>query len=145
MIDALERMDTVKHIIEIGAVPRWIDMPAHYGAFRLDPSSGADKQFVLMDRVDAGVNVHHVTHPENMSELERIGFASQFGILTDEERAEIEERFYDAHDILQNAIAEETMRDPTTFLTDWSDQNVVLERLTTPVGGSNFKLWVIDQ
>lgn len=138
----LERMDIVNHVINKGNVPRWIDMPDHYG---LIMPKNSDMQFVMMKRIDGGVNVGHILSPEDSSELERNGVIAELGgEITPEIQADVRQRYRDCEQILHQAIAEEDLI-PTDLLSDWHPGNVLVERLLTPVANSTYKMWIIDQ
>ncbi len=137
---ALKRMDTIQSVIENGA-PRWIDMPVHYG---LLATQKLDRQYVLMDRVDAGITVEHIAAPEELSEVERRGLHSEFGAVSLDDQAEVADRYEQLKQILDQSLADADLV-PSDYLTDWHMGNVVVERLQTPIAGSNFKMWVIDQ
>lgn len=142
MESALVRMDRIYTAIETH-VPRWIDMPVHYGVLS---GNKLHDDYMLMHRVDAGVNVGHIIDPnsDEFTELERIGVEKEFGKVTKGERQEIEHRFNLAEQILHQAIADEGLI-PNDYLTDWHPGNVLVERLNTPIASSPYRLWVIDQ
>jgi len=142
-LDALDRMDKIQTVIEEG-VPRWIAVPTYFGALATSVSS-SEHQFTLMERIDAGITVKDIKEPESLSELERRGLTSELGPVTEKDRKEVVARYEESEQILHNAIAVSTGNSPLEYLTDWHEQNVVVERLSTPIAGSNFKLWLIDQ
>lgn len=139
MSKALRRMDTIKAIIELG-MPNWISMPVHYGLIR---SRRLEHQYMLMDRVDAGITVEHIIDPE-ISLVERRGVEAEMGPITAADRAEVAMRYAEVEQILTQGLAD-AGHIPGDYLTDWQPRNVVVERLATPVAGSNFRLSVIDQ
>ncbi len=138
----LERMDVIDYVIDAGNVPRWIDMPDHYGI--IIPKHD-DMQYVMMQRIDGGVNVDHILNPDESSELERRGVLSEFGgEITAQTQNEVRQRYADCEKILHQAIAEEDLI-PSDLLSDWHPGNVLVERLHTPIARSPYKMWVIDQ
>ncbi len=142
MQDMLERLDLISFSIESGSVPRWIDVATHYAL--IEPQH-SDMQYVLMQKVDSGVNVGHILHPDDSSELERKGVIAEFGgPIAPETQDEIRERYHLARKIIDQAVAEQGHA-PSELITDWHEGNVLVERLRTPVAGSKHKLWVIDQ
>lgn len=140
MVDALDRMDRIATAVEKHA-PRWIDVPNYYGLLR---GRRFPDDYVLMQRIDAGINVHHLTQQHELPELERRGIEREFGPITDQDRVDIATRFDLAKQHLDQAVANEDLI-PGDYLTDWSTENVLVERLRTPVAASPYRLWVIDQ
>lgn len=136
---ALRRMDAIQAVMELG-VPQWIRMPVHYGLIRSD---NMEHQYMLMDRVDAGITVEHITDPE-ISWVQRMGVEAEMGPITAEDRTEVAWRYAEAEQILTQALAD-AGHVPRDYLTDWQPLNVVVERLTTPVAESNFMFSIIDQ
>lgn len=137
----LDRMSLITTAVET-SVPRWVDVPYHYGLFR-----GAElpRQYVLMDKVESSVTVKHITQPDELSDIERAGVDKIFGPITDNERNEIAERYDIAQQLIHEALAKLLDINPVDVLSDWHRGNVLVQRLVTPVASSEFKLWVIDQ
>lgn len=147
MNDALYRLDRIKQIIDKrrseGRFPLWIDVPDHYG---LVTGKSLPSQFVIMQGIDAGINVRDVIKDfDSFSGIERQGVTSSLGNIDTKVIDEIRVGYELTGHILTEAIAEETQQVPTKLLSDWHEGNVVLERLVEPLEGSNFRYWVIDQ
>lgn len=137
---SMERMDTIYDIIST-SMPRWIDMPAHYGFLQ---SRHLNHQYLLMERVDSGLTVQDVIDPEIPNNRQRDAITREFGMVTPEDQIEVKRRFEVAKEILTTAV-EAAGYQPDDLLTDLHEGNMLVERLRTPVAGSNFKMWVIDQ
>ena len=147
MQDALYRLDRIKQIIDNrkneGKFPMWIDVPDHYG---LVTGKSLPSQYVLMQGIDAGINVRDVITDFNvLSGKERFGIETSLGEINDSVIDEVSIGYEFAEYHLKQAIAEDTQQVPTLLLSDWHEGNVVLEKLSEPIEGSNFRYWVIDQ
>lgn len=147
MQNALYRLDRIKQIIDSrrsqGKFPLWIDVPDHYG---LVTGRTLPSQFVLMQGIDAGINVRDVIKDFNaLNGIERFGVETSLGIVNDKVIEEVSIGYALAEHLLKEAIAEETQQVPTELLSDWHEGNVVLEKLAKPLERSNFRYWVIDQ
>jgi hypothetical protein len=140
LLFALERMDRLHNVMEKG-VPRWIDMPAHYGMLI---GKHLSRQYMLMEKIDTGVTVEHVLSNGGTTEIQRQKVRERFSNLTDDQRTTISAGFDRAGDILHSALEAESL-DPKQYMPDWHEGNVLLEPLPVPVGDSHFKYWVIDQ
>jgi hypothetical protein len=139
---ALERMDTLCDVMEgENGVPRWIDIPSHYGMLS---SPKLSKQYLLMQKIDAGLTVEHVLSGRASTTVQNELLAERFGTLTDLGREELQHRFADAGRILTNSLVGCDL-DPAQYMPDWHEGNVLVEPLRVPVGRSPFKFWVIDQ
>lgn len=136
----VERMDRLLNVVESN-VPRWIDIPDHYGLLF---ASHLRKQYLLMQKIDSGVTVQNVLTPGEMSDEQAAALEAEFGDIGQAEVDEVGERYEEAHDIL-TASLEDRGYNPAEYLTDWHEGNVLVERLETPVAGSPLKMWVIDQ
>lgn len=147
MVDALYRLDRIKQIIDKrrheGKFPLWIDVPDHYG---LVTGKSLPSQFVIMQGIDAGINVRDVIEEfDRFSGLERHGVIAALGEIDNKVIEEVRVGYEIAGLMLNEVIADETQQIPSDLLSDWHPGNVVLERLVEPIEGSNFKYWVIDQ
>ena len=140
MYFALLRMDRLKTIIE-SDVPRWIDIPAHYGLIS-SPSSTTD--YMLMEKIDAGITVGDVVDSSCEQVRANQGTLATFGPIDEEVKQEVSDRFTRAKILLDEAILSHDLL-PVDYLPDWDASNVLVERLETPMAGSNYMLWVIDQ
>lgn len=141
---SLQRMDQLCSVIE-ERVPRWINIPVHYG---LLTSANLQRQYLLMQKVDSGITVAdintRVTEPHTMSDVKRGHVEREFGTITPEEHTEIMERYTLAEVLLRSALKHDGL-EPDDYMTDFHTGNVLIERSRTPVAGSDFALWVIDQ
>ena len=137
----LQRMDAINGVIEHG-LPRWLHIPSHY-ALHADPKQ--QKTYTLMDRVDGGITVEDVVGYPNAIQKKRAHVVEKdLGEHIDEAQEQVPELYDRAHIILSDAIRD-AGKLPESYLTDWKPRNVVIERLSTPVAGSNYNLNVIDQ
>lgn len=136
---ALNRMDGLFSVIE-KSVPRWIDIPAHYGLLY---SRELDRQYMLMQKVDNGVTVEDVLSldedPDTRQEVEAV-----LGPMDIDRQEEVRRRFALTGIVLNAALASNDL-DPSDYLPDFHPGNVLVTGVRTPIAGSNFKLWVIDQ
>jgi hypothetical protein len=146
-IQALERMDRVYDVIktghETGAVPRWLDMPDHYGAIE---SANLDRHYMLMQCVDSGITIGDILLEDGEDPDREALVRREFGAVTEEDTEEILDLTARARGMLVGAV-EDAGLDPTVYLaeSEWHQGNVLVERAPAPVQDSNFKLWVIDQ
>ena len=136
----VDRMDRLLNVIE-SQVPRWIDIPSHYGLLF---SNNLERQYLLMQRIDSGVTVEHILNPGALTEDQATNLEVAFPGLSQGEQDDVRERFEDAGRILTSAL-DEAGYEPSSYLTDWHEGNVLVERLETPVADSPHKMWVIDQ
>lgn len=150
LVAAVERMDKLKYVIESGNVPRWIDLPEHYGVVEFINRSGQRETFSFMQQVDDGVTLEDVlSDPSTLSYDKGLRVARNIGKLTPAEKAEIVQGYEELKTIIPNAI--EVARNlhpdefPAQMLPDLHEGNILVERQQTPVSGKNFKFWLIDQ
>lgn len=150
LISAVERMDKLKFVIESGAVPRWIDLPDHYGVVEYNNKRGQTETFALIEKIDDGVTLE-----DALSELDTIGddkrerVLRNLGVLTEDEKNEIQISL-DEMKLLVNDALQEMSRNfpgslPHQMTPDFHNGNILIERLKTPIGGKRFKFWIIDQ
>jgi hypothetical protein len=137
---ALERMDRLCGAIEQG-VPRWLDIPAHYG---LLTSPDLTHQYMMIQQIDTGVTVENVLKGNGSTPAQREMVERHFGDMTDEQRHLVQTRFDQAGPILTNALVGSGL-EPEQYMPDWHEGNVLVEPLRVPVAGTPFKFWVIDQ
>lgn len=141
---ALQRMDRLCSVIE-GRVPRWINIPAHYGLLY---SANLQRQYTLMQKVDSGITVKdidfYVTDPEALTPLKLEQVKREFGTVSPADHEAVANGFFMAEALLHGALKAEDLT-PKDYLPDFHDGNVLVERSRTPIAGSNFKFWVIDQ
>jgi hypothetical protein len=148
LLPQMERMDRLVDAVE-RSCPRWIDVPHYYGI--LAPKSDPYRQFLLMERIDAGVSVGDVLEYGRPRTRTETGFLAEgafekFGPITPELRHEVQDRFFEMGGLLRKALVENRLS-PDDYLPDidHNQHNVVLERLQIPEAGSQLKFWVIDQ
>jgi hypothetical protein len=140
-MSALDRMNKLSGVVE-GGVPRWINVPRTY-AFYSDPQT--NKQYTLMDRLDSGVTVEDVTAFDEVSDHSRARVLREYGHQPTAPEVEDAHRLFDkAHRLLTTVIGARG-HNPEEILTDWKARNVIIEPLSTPVGGERYLLNVIDQ
>jgi len=137
---ALNRMDSLCDVIE-ESMPRWLDIPHHYG---LLISPLLDRQYMLMQQIDAGVTVEHVLSGQAPTDAQNEILRTSFGDLTDEDRDQIRGLFDHAGRLMTEALVDRGM-DPGQYMPDWHEGNMLIERQRVPIAGSQYKLWVIDQ
>ncbi len=142
--NALLRMDTLCSVIE-GGLPRWLDIPTHYGAL---VSSNLGTQFLLMQKIDSGLTVQDVhssvIERHLMSDMKLEQVRREFGSVSNRDHEVIMNRFAESEALLRKGLISNGLM-PEDYLPDYHPGNVLVERSHTPVGGSDFKLWVIDQ
>lgn len=142
---AIQRMDYLAHIIQAHC-PRWIDIPAHYGVYQTDNTHG--KEYMLMEKVDDGVTVGDVLGAHDMPREPHIGAAVLriFDGASVHTQSVVAEKFEEMKDFLKDGLRVEG-RNPYDYLTDIDHNryNAIVEPLTTPVAGSEYKLTLIDQ
>lgn len=148
LIPSLERMDRLVDAVE-RRCPRWIDVPHHYGA--LMPKNDITRQFMLLEKIDAGVTVGDILGYGQLNQRSDTGFLAdgameRFGTITPELQEEVRNKFLEMGGILRSALIENKLS-PDEYLPDfeYNPYNVALERLSTPEAGSQIKYWVIDQ
>ena len=146
LLAALNRMDQLVDAVQKNC-PSWIDVPAHYGI----AVSKADtrKQFMLMQKIDHGVTVGDII----LADESRISHGiltseafNKFGPITPELRTEVNDRYELLKYLVKTAIIKERLN-PDVYLPDidYNPHNVVIEKLATPIAGSQIKYSVIDQ
>ena len=56
-------MDTIDHLLNLGSLPRWIQMPHHYAMLNIpkEVDGSYSKNFILMEKIDHGVTVVDIT------------------------------------------------------------------------------------
>lgn len=141
LYSALERMDELHNVLEKGSVPRWIDMPTHYG---LLVARSLDRQYLLMEKVDAGITVEHVVKGGGTTAAQREELATKFGDMGSRRRWEVAGQFSLMREHLNEAISRQGLN-PDQYLPDWHEGNVLVEPLKVPIGDSHYKFWIIDQ
>lgn len=139
-VGMLGLMDTLSTVIEEG-VPRWLDVPKHYALYT-DPSTG--KTYTIMDRIDGGVTVEDIELYPDLPEPKVKAVELEMGGSLREAQSNVPDLYGQAHVILAKALEARNLQ-PGTFLNDWKPRNVVVDRVATPIAGSNFTLDVIDQ
>lgn len=142
-LSELTRMDEINSFMEHG-LPRWLNLPVHY-ALHARPDRQEPKTFILMDRIDSGVTAEDIIdYPDiDPARAQRLkSYMGEAGIA--EAKGEIPTLYDRAHEVLAGAI-EAGGKDPAKYLTDWEPRNALVERLSTPVAGSNYTINVIDQ
>lgn len=97
-----------------------------------------------MQKIDAGITVADVIEASTLGAEPNPEIAHHIGALTEAKVAEVSMRYRQAKSILDDAITN-SGNSPQDYLPDWDTSNVMVEGLRTPVAGSNFMLWVIDQ
>ncbi|HEY4963455.1 MAG TPA: hypothetical protein VIH90_02035 [Candidatus Saccharimonadales bacterium] len=141
MYHALNRMDRFKTIIEGGDVPRWIDIPVHYG---LLTTSSSEADYMLMQKIDSGVTVRDIIDDSEEPSPQAAEALLSLGLIDGQFRQEVADQFILARSILDTAIIN-AGHEPRDYMPDWDQANVLVERLETPIAGSHVMLWVIDQ
>ena len=148
ILKSLGRMDRLVSSVESHA-PRWVDIPRHYGALVLKSDLG--KQYLLMEKVDAGVSVGDIVafregldgarEPHLYNSVE-----DNFGSVTEDLVDEVESKFQLIRYILRDSLLSDGLS-PDVYLPDldYNRYNVLVEKIDTPVAGSDKKYWVIDQ
>lgn len=142
---AIQRMDFLADVIQKHC-PRWIDIPAHYGVYQPDDTSG--KEFMLMEKIDSGVTVGDVMGAHDMPREPHIGEAVMriFRGVTPQTQIAVKSQFDEMKSQLKSGLITEGAA-PDAFLTDIDHNmyNAIVEPLSTPVAGSHYKLTIIDQ
>lgn len=148
LIPSLERMDRLVDAVERNC-PRWIDVPHHYGVIML--KTDLTKQFMLMEKIDAGVTVKDVLEVDQPPLRSDTGFLASgavesFGPITPDLQKEVRDKFKEMGGLLRKALVGNRLS-PDEYLPDFdhNQDNVVLERLSIPEAGSQIKYWIIDQ
>lgn len=139
-VGMLGLMDTLSSVIEAG-VPRWLDVPKHYALYS-DPTTG--KTYTIMDRIDGGVTVEDLMLYPDLSEPKIKAVESEMAGSLREAQSRVPDLYDQAYSILAEALEARKLQ-PGTYLNDWQPRNVVVDRIATPIAGSNFTLDVIDQ
>lgn len=144
LLPAINRMDELLHAVE-NHCPRWIDIPKHYGVMLL--KSNPSRQYMLIEKIDDGISVGDVLR----TGTPRVGLTYYtvediYGELSKKDLTDIADRYERLKSLLRHALMAEYLH-PDTYLPDidTNPHNVLLERASTPVAGSRYKFWVIDQ
>lgn len=139
-VGVLQRMDRFFNIIETD-VPRWIDMPHQYGVL---VARSMPKDLIFQQKIDSGITVEWILRPEECADYQLEALRREFGEVPESEQELIQQAFTAAGRILAEAI-NRNGDDPRSYLTDFHEGNMLIERLRTPVAGHRHKLWIIDQ
>jgi len=140
-LSALDRMNKISAIVE-GGIPRWINVPRTYAVYS-DTETG--KQYSLMDRLDSGVTVEDIANFDEVTDHSRARVLKEFGQRPTATQAEDAVRLFNKAENFLNAAIIGKGYNPEEYLTDWKMRNVIIEPLTTPVGGERYMLNIIDQ
>jgi len=139
-VGVLQRMDRLFNIIETD-VPRWIDMPHQYGVV---VARSLSKDLIFQQKIDSGITVEWVLRPELCADYQREAVEREFGEVPESERELIGQAFDASRRVLSQAI-EKNGENPRSYLTDFHEGNMLIERLRTPVASHRHKMWIIDQ
>jgi hypothetical protein len=144
LLPALERMDKLMYAVENNC-PRWIDIPKHYGI--LIPKNDMSREFMLMDKIDEGVTVGDILHHDEPREPHiSESVLRSFGPVTPALQDDIRERWDTLKVEVRRALMAEYMN-PDELLPDidHNEYNILVEKVDTPIAGSPYKFWIIDQ
>jgi hypothetical protein len=144
LLPALERMDKLSFAIEKNC-PRWIDIPKHYGVVM--PKHDPSREFMLIEKIDDGITVGDILHHDTPREPHLSeSVLRNFGPVTPELRADISKRWDTLKYELRDALMAEHMN-PDELLPDMdhNEYNILVEHADTPIAGSPYKFWIIDQ
>jgi hypothetical protein len=144
---SLHRMDRLIHAVTVDTdCPRWIGVPQHYGIVmdKSDPT----KQFMLMEKIDAGVTVGDIKHYDSEPREPHLKASVEdiYGVPDQEFKEEIIGRYGIVIGELRRALMAKYLS-PDRYIPDidHNPYNVVLEPLAAPVDDSDIKFWIIDQ
>lgn len=99
---------------------------------------------MLMQKIDSGLTIEHVLSDGGVSEEQR----QAADYLRNRMRPGDEELIASQYDKITNTVRhalEANGLDPSRYMPDWHQGNIVVEPTDVPVGGSRYKYWVIDQ
>ena len=145
---SLDRMDYLHSICE-DKMPDHIRVPKHYGVIM---SRDLKKQYLIMEQINAGLNVADILNPDIDSHLQveimnYFKLAGYNNMSYSEMKRFVKNAYDDAKEKLDKAITkayEDGKLPYDQLLTDWAEGNVIVD-FDRPTEDLPFTLWVIDQ
>jgi hypothetical protein len=152
-----ERMDRLYQLFEEGKkknlIPGWISIPKHYGYLTPPMSARNNRQYLIMEQVDAGVTVEDIISISDRGATEREKVEKRFGYpVSDQDVEDIKNQWVEFNNILVSIVEDsnknldkENQKTFKQWMPDIHEGNVLVDVIKTPVDGKKFKFWIIDQ